>query len=102
MSRPYSITLHIAEKNRTKDELDELISILQEKKSFSLLGSSFSSNNTHNGTTLVKTVSGKNVETVFEGVKKDLENTEINMTGRFNCQLTAAATDVKSDVLFMK
>lgn len=102
MSRPYSVTLHIAEKNYTKDKLDKLITLLQEKKKFSLLGSSFSSDKTHNGTTLVKSVSGPNVNTVFEGVKNDLETTEINMMGRFNCQLTVAAIDVRSDVLFMK
>lgn len=102
MSRPYSVTLHIAEKNCTKDELDKLINLLQEKKSFSLLGSSFSPDKTHKGTTLVKSVSGEKAAKIFEGVKNDLESTEINMEGNFNCQLTVAATDVSSDILFMK
>ena len=101
MSKPYSVTLHITEKNCTKEKLDKLIALLQEKN-FNFYGSSFSPDKTHNGTTLVKSVSGDNAETVFEGVKNDLESTEINMLGSFNCQLTVAATDVISEVLFMK
>lgn len=102
MSRPYAVILHITEKNCSKEQLDKLISLLKEENRFSFLGSSFSSDKTHNGTTLYKSLSGENAQIVFEGVKAEIESMEINMMGNFNCQLTVAATDVVSDVIFIK
>ncbi len=102
MSRPYAVILHITEKNCSKEQLEKLISLMKEVNSFSLLGSSYSSDKTHNGTTLFKSVSGENAQVLFEVVKAEIEATEINMMGNFNCQLTVAATDVVSDVIFIK
>lgn len=101
MSRPYSVTLHITEKNCSKDQLDKFISILTENHNFEFKGSSFASDNSHQGSTLVKPVSGDNANTVFDGVKSQLKKIETGTTVRFNCQLTVAATDVVSDAIFI-
>jgi len=102
MSRPYSVSLHIAEKNCTKEDLDKFISILRQDHNFQLFGSSFSSDKTHQGSTLVKSVSGDSAETVFEGVKNQLEAINTGTMVRFNCQLTVSATDFVSDTLFIQ
>lgn len=57
MSKPHAVVLHITEKNCSKDQLDALISLLNEKCNFQFLGSSFTPNHEkknfdHNGTNL--------------------------------------------------
>lgn len=101
MSRPYSVTLHIAEKNCTKEQLDSLIPILIEGHNFEFMGSSFSSSKEHNGTTLVKSVSGDNANTILTGVMEQLDSIETETAVRFNCQITVAATDTASDTIFI-
>lgn len=102
MSKPYSVTLHIAEKNCKKDDLDKLISILKDEHSFNFFGSSFSSDKTHQGTTMIKPVSGDDAKSVLDGVKNEIEKIETKTMVRFNCQLTVSASDVETDTIFIK
>lgn len=81
MSRPYSVSLHIAEKNCTKGDLDKFIGILKQDHNFQLLGSSFSSDKIHQGSTLVKPISGNSAETVYEGTKKTIGSNKYRNNG---------------------
>lgn len=106
MSKPHAVVLHITEKNCTKDQLDALISLLKKKYNFQFLGSSFTPNHEeqnfdHNGTTLVKSVSGEDPDIILAGTKRQLDNLKTGMMVRFNCQITVAATDISSDIYFI-
>lgn len=99
---PYAVVLHITEKNCTVEELNKLISILQTEYDFKSLGSSFTSDRVHLGTTLVKPSKGNHANKVLEAVKKKLNTIDTGTMVKFNCQLTTAATNVATDILFIQ
>lgn len=103
MSIPHAVVLHISEKNSSVDELDNLIQILEDEHHFRVIGGpSYSSDKTHRGTTLVKSISGDNPHDIFENVQDELNNINTDDMAQFGCRLTVASTDVATDPVFIK
>lgn len=99
MSRPYAVILHITDKNCEKRNHKKLINLLKSECSFSFLGSSV---NEHQGTTLIKSITADDVSTVVDAVGAQLKNIKADLGVRFECQLTVAASDVRSETIFIE
>lgn len=103
MSIPHAVVLHVNEKNSSVNELNTLIKILEDEHKFGVLGGpSYSSDKTHQGTTLIKSVSGDNPHEIFETVQDELQSINTDDMAQFACRLTVASTEVATDPVFIK
>lgn len=101
MSVPHAVVCHIAEKNKSDEELDSFIELLQQKCNYTLLGGpSYSAVRVHLGTTLVKCVSGDSANDIFQTVLNELERLETGMS-KIGCRLTVIAIDSVSEGVFI-